>query len=144
MKKSILLVLLALNALMQAAGGTMMLSAPAKMAREVFHVASSAGVEQLMGVIGAAVIGFCLLTLWALASILRGQPSGYELALALGASLIVISVGMYATGSCSSGELDLAKGLAITLAAWLARAELKVRDRAGRAPVPTSLHQRAS
>ncbi|HVY28822.1 MAG TPA: hypothetical protein VHB79_19835 [Polyangiaceae bacterium] len=140
MKKSILLVLMGLNALMQAGGGTMMLTQPGKMARELFHVAGG-DAERLIGVIGAATLAFMVLSVTATVLVLRDERAGYDLSLVLGVLLGGIGVALLATGF-SCGNIDVVKGLVLALAAATARAA-----RAGRAsPVraPASSRLRAS
>jgi hypothetical protein len=147
MKKSILLLFLGLNTLMQLAGGSLMLSAPAKAARDIFAVAApvSTADERLVSVIGAATLSFALITGTALIWSWRGRRSGFDLALISGLVLIMIGVALLASGT-SAGGIDVAKGVAIALAAWFARprALQSAMTAADRAAAPSSSRLRAS
>lgn len=143
MKKTLLLVLLGLNALVQAGGGLMMLSSPGKMAREVFEVTPGPDVNRLLAVIGGATLAFMLLSLTALVLVWRERAGGYELALMLGLVLGGIGVVLSASGF-SSGLIDVVKGAVLLLAAWLARAAAPTRTSAVPAPAPASSRLPAS
>lgn len=140
MKKSILLVLMGLNALMQAGGGTLMLTQPGKMARELFHV-SGGDAERLITVIGAATLAFMVLSVTAIVLVLRDERAGYDLSLVLGVLLGGIGVALLASGF-SCGNIDVLKGIVLGLAAAIARGA--TAGRAGPARAPTSSRLRAS
>ena len=125
MKKAILLVILGANALMQAGGASIMTFAPAKAAREVFHVAASPEALQLLGVIGGATYGCLLLGAVAMFGIARGRRAGYDLAVLFGVMLACIGVVMLATGT-GAGLIDLAKGVVIAGFAWWASSDARV------------------
>jgi hypothetical protein len=143
MKKTLLLVLMGLNALMQAGGGLMMLSSPGKMASQLFHVSPSADVNRLMAVIGGATLAFMLLSLTALALVLRERAGGYELAFMLGVVLGGIGIVMLATGF-ACGTIDLLKGFVLGSAALLARAAASAKSSAGPVRAPASSRLPAS
>lgn len=122
MKKLILLVILATNALMQAGGASLMTFAPAKAASDVFKAPAGLEAERLVQVIGGATYGCLLLTLLAMLWIWRGRRSGFDLAFAFGLMIAVIGVVMFATGTTGPGVIDTTKGLLIAVAAvWASR-----------------------
>jgi hypothetical protein len=119
MKKTILLVLLGLNAVAQLGGGIIMTALPAKAAVDIFHVSATPEGARLLAVIGGAVLGYsalgCVCMLW----VARGRRAGFELARALGLLTIGVGIIMLATGT-SAGTIDVLKGAAIAIAAWWA------------------------
>jgi hypothetical protein len=146
MKKPVLLLFLGLNTVLQLAGGTLMLSAPAQAARDIFAVPAPvpADTERLVSVIGAATLSFALITGTALIWSWRGRRSGFDLALISGLVLIMIGVVLLASGT-SAGGIDVAKGVAIAAAAWIARPRAQsAMASADRAAAPSSSRLRAS
>jgi hypothetical protein len=120
MKKLVLSVFLGINTLLQLAGGCFMMSAPAKAAREVFALSVSPDVQRAVVIIGAAVLAFASLSLTALIWVLRDRLAGYDLALLFGVAITLIGVVMLALG-VSAGQFDVVKGIAIAVAAYVAR-----------------------
>ena len=121
MRKLALVVLLALNGIMQLGGGTMMTLRPAKMAKEVFGSAPTPEALRLVGVIGGATLSFALLTAVVVWTLLRDPRQGFALARVEGVMLGLVGCVMLATGT-SAGVIDIAKGVVITLVAWSASA----------------------
>ena len=118
MKKLVLLMLLAVNALMQLGGATLMTFFPAKAARDIFKVSVTPETQQLLGVIGGATYGCLLLGSVAMLWTARGRRSGFDLAALFGGMLALIGVVMLATGT-RAGAIDIAKGVVIgAVALW--------------------------
>jgi len=114
--------LLALNALMQIGGGSMMTFAPAKAATDMFDMAPTADLNRVVAIIGGVTLGCFALSIAALVLIVRGRKEGSTFALAQGLMLMVVGLVMVATGT-SLGVVDICKGIAMTLiAVWAARA----------------------
>jgi hypothetical protein len=123
MKKTVLLVLLSLNAVAQLGGGTLMAASPAKAAVDIFHVAATPEAMRLLPIIGGAVLGYAMLSGICLLWVLRGRRAGFELARAFGLAMIGIGIIMLVTGT-SAGAIDVLKGSLIAAAAWWAGSDV--------------------
>jgi hypothetical protein len=129
----VLSVLLTANALMQLAGGIMMLARPEKIARDTFGIHITGDAAPLMAVIGGATLGYALLSATAAVGVLQ-RLAWARLSVVL-ASGMLITVGAVMLGSgLRIGTLDLAKGFILMVVGGLAHRE------AGRAPMRGRTH----
>ena len=132
MRKTVLLVLLVLNGLMQAVGGLMMIVGAQTAADGMFNLAMTTDVRRLMAVIGGSVLGFLFLSVVSMVWVLRSRREGYDLAVLQGCMLVIVGPIMIATGTAAGG-IDAAKGVLIVLCALWARRSLPQAGRAIRA-----------
>jgi hypothetical protein len=120
MKRRVLLVLLALNVLMELGGGGAMLLSPASMVPDMLHMTLTADVTRAVAIVGTCTLAFALVGGWALFALSRNKPEGYTLALIQALMLIVVGALMAATGT-SVGWIDAGKGVVLAAAALWAR-----------------------
>jgi hypothetical protein len=89
MKRFVLLVLLALNTLMEIGGGIMMILRPDELGRETFGLAMGGGAEALVALIGGATLSYAVLSAVAAVGVLRRRPEARVLVTLLGVMVAV-------------------------------------------------------
>jgi hypothetical protein len=114
MKRFVLLVLLALNTLMEIGGGIMMILRPDELGRETFGLAMGGGAEALVALIGGATLSYAVLSAVAAVGVLRRRPEARVLVTLLGVMLALVGVVMLSQG-IRIGAFDLAKGAIFVL-----------------------------
>ena len=127
-RKTVLLVLLGLNGLMQLVGGALMIAAPENAADGFFRVAATPDVRRILPVIGGCTLSFLFLTIVTILWVLRDRREGYTLAILQGIMLAILGPIMVATGTAAGG-IDATKGLLIAVCGWWARQSFA--DRSG-------------
>jgi hypothetical protein len=120
MKKTVLMVLLILNVLMELGGAGVMLLSPASFVPSMLHMALSADVVRAVAIVGGSTLAFAVVAGASVISLWRNRDEGYTLALVHGLMLLVVGAIMGATGT-AVGFIDAAKGLVLTVAAVWAR-----------------------
>jgi hypothetical protein len=114
MKRIVLVVLLALNLLMELGGGIMMILRPGELGRETFGLAVGGDAEGLVALVGGATLSYALLSAVAAVGVLRRRPEARVLVTLLGVMLALVGVVMLSQGM-RIGAFDLAKGAIFVL-----------------------------
>jgi hypothetical protein len=110
MKRIVLLVLLALNTLLEIGGGIMMIAEPVKLGRDTFGLAVGSDAAALVALIGGATLSYAVLSAVAGLSVLKRWPAASTLVTLLGVMLSLVGIVMLTHGM-QIGMFDLAKGV---------------------------------
>jgi hypothetical protein len=120
MKRIVLVVLLALNTLLEVGGGIMMILKPEELGRDTFGLAVRGDAAVLVVLIGGVTLSYSVLSAVAAVGVLRRRPEGRSLVTVLGVMLAMVGVVMLSQGM-RIGAFDLAKGVAFVLGGLAAR-----------------------
>jgi hypothetical protein len=114
MKRIVLIVLLALNTVMELGGGIMMILSPDELGRDTFGLVIGGDARALVALIGGATLSYAVLSAVAAQSVFRHRPEAARLVTILGVMLAIVGVVMLSQGM-RIGGFDLAKGVVFVL-----------------------------